>query len=131
MHHLNQQDLDEKLRRPHIKRYKKELALALQNPGLPEAHRRLLEARVAAAGRPKVYRASDPSPPGGRPTGPLPKDPPPPEVFDFEFTIEGLSQVPRSRLMRFAHRHQLGVQPASTKAQVVQAILKHDKETHG
>ena len=131
MHHLSQQDLDEKLRRPHVKRYKTELASGLLNPALSEGHRRLLERRMALAGKPRVYRASDSSPPGGRPTGPLPKDPPKPEVYDFMFTLEGLSPVPRSKLMRFAHQLQLGVRPASTKAQVVQAILKNHKETNG
>ena len=126
MHHLSQQDIDPKVRRPHQIRWKRELAMSLQSPGLPEAHRQLLTERLARIGKPKLYRSNDPAPPGALDPGPIVKAVLP-ENFDFDLTRESLSQVSLSRLRRYAEATQLGVALTSTKAQVIHAIVTKEK----
>lgn len=123
MIHLTQQDIDPKLRRPHVKRYKVELAVALQNPGLPDAQRDFLQERLANVGKPRVYRANSPAPPGAVDPGPLPKDLLPLPHFDSAPSREVLSELRTSTLLRYAEANNLDVTTASTKAQVIQAIL--------
>lgn len=127
MHHLSQQDIEPKVRRPHQIRWKRELALALQSPGLPEPQRRLLQERLANVGKPKTYRATDPPPPGALDPGPI-KKAPLPDTFDFDLDRESLSQVPLSKLRKYVELHQIGLDPASTKAQVIHAIIDQTKE---
>ena len=127
MHHLSQQDIDPKLRRLHQTRWKRELAMALQSPGLPDAQRALLQERLARVGQPRLYRPNDPAPPGALDPGPIQRERPP-EIFDFDLSRPSLTQVSLSRLRRFAKSRNLGVDPTSTKAQVIQAIIDQPKE---
>lgn len=120
MRHLSQQDLDPKLRRPHLAKWKRELAVILQNPGLPAPQRSLIQERLARLGQPKVYRASDPAPPGALDPGPIRKTAPIPAP-----TIsprDDLSQLPKSRLVAYAKANRINLLPHSTKAQVIEAI---------
>lgn len=101
--------------------------MALQSPGLPDAQRRRLQDQLARVGKPKVYRADDPAPPGALDPGPIEKSRPP-ETFDFELSREALTQVPLPKLRRFAEFCNIGLDPASTKAQVIHAIIQQNKE---
>lgn len=126
MYHLSQQDIDPKLRRPHQVRWKRELAMALQSPGLPDDQRQLLQDRLVRVGKPKLYRFNDPAPPGALDPGPI-KRVIELETFNFDLTRESLSQVSLTRLRRYAESRQLGLDASSTKAQVIQAIVTKEK----
>lgn len=125
MQHLSQQQIDMKLRRPHLQRWKKELTTALRNPALPADHRSDLRDKLSNLGKPKVYRMDGPVPLDAVDPGPMPQPEP---DFDFEFTMESMAKVPRGVLLRFAEKHNLDLEDARTKAQVIKAILKHKEQ---
>jgi len=126
--HIGQQGIDPKLRRPCLQRWRQELRIALQNPALPPEQRKLLEERLARAGQPKIYRASDPAPPGAIDPGPLPRSSPPVQVEIGDLSYEALAQKHKVVLLAYAAANDIELEPASTKAQVIQAILAQTKE---
>lgn len=83
---------------------------------------------MARAGEPKIYRASDPAPPGAIESGPMPKQSLPKRVELEEFSYEALAQKPKVMLLAYAASNDIELEPASTKAQVIQAILAQTKE---
>jgi len=122
MQHLSQQQIDMKVRRPHLQRWKKEMTTALRNPALPAEHRADLRLKLKKLGKPKTYRADGPVPLDAIDPGPMPK-PEPNFDFDFEITVESLAKTPRGVLLRFAEKNKLDLETAHTKAQVIEAIL--------
>lgn len=121
MRHIRQQDIDPKLRRPHLKRLRTELTTVLQSPGLPAEQRRLLHERLTRLGKPKIYRADNPHPAGAVDGGPMPREP---EEITLTLDRESLAQTRKVTLLAYAAGHNIGVEPGSTKAQIVQAILQ-------
>lgn|GEM_PF-1629494 len=124
MKHIAQQSIDSKIRRPCLQRWRQELRTALQNPALPPEQRKLLEERLARAGQPRIYRADDPAPPGAIDSGPMPTKPRTPKPVELvEFSYESLAQKPKVMLLAYAAANDIELEPACTKAQVIQAIL--------
>ncbi len=118
MHHLSQQDLEPKVRRPHLARHRKQLAEYLRNPGLSGDQRALMQERLSSIGKPRVYRSGDPAPVGASDPGPIPKRTLVGEITDF--SREHLASLPMSRLVEAAKG--FGFDLMSTKAQYVAAL---------
>ncbi len=118
MHHLTQQDIDPKLRRPHVARYKRQLAETLHNPAVGDAHRRVVLERLSHIHEGRRYRVGDPPPPGALDPGPVASKS---HLSIDQLSIEELQKIPTWGLR--AHGKARGIDLAGlTKAQMIEAL---------
>lgn len=128
MKHVSQQMISMELRRPYLKRRRRQLQRQMRHPGLDPEARRRIEREIHNLGDPKVYSADDPPPPGAMFPGPMPAaeiDIPP------DSSIEQLSAIPHTRLYLYALKRDLDVHPGNTKIQVAKAVLDHLRGEEG
>lgn len=125
MHRISQQHVDLKVRKPFLSEWKKELIAILRNPMLPDNLRASYQERLDNLGSSKVYRLDDPISPGALDPGPIPKTE---ETLVFALDQDSLSRVPRSILIRFAKQRGRAIDPRSTKAQVIEALISSNTQ---
>jgi hypothetical protein len=123
MHHLSQQHIELKVRRPHLVRYKAQLVAALRDPGLSEAQVQRVRNTLAGLGKPKIYSAEAVSPRGAVNPGPIPKRSLQARVEIHSFDREYLFGLPASTLALYAKQQGLEVKASDPKATLVAAIL--------
>jgi len=123
MHHLSQQHIDMKVRRPHLARFKKQLIESLRDPGLSAEQVQMIRSRLERLGKPKEYREGT-TPPGGLNPGPIPKRPSKEIAVEIgTFTNDYLFGLPHSTLARYCKQEGLEVRMTDPKATLVAAIL--------
>lgn len=125
MRHLRQSDIDLKLRRPHLTRWKQELAAAVAHPGTPPEHREYAARRLRGLGRPRIYSEDDPAPLGAIRIEAPTEAPVASQVVLNSFDTTSLMQTQRSTLLAWAAQQGLEIEPTATKAVIVQAIQEN------
>jgi len=125
MHHLSQQHIDMKVRRPYLVRYKAQLVEALRDPGLSEAQVGRVRNSLTRLGKPKIYSAEAISPRGAVNPGPIPKRSLQARVEIHSFDREYLFGLPASTLALYAKQERLEIKASDPKATLVAAILQN------
>jgi hypothetical protein len=93
------------------KEYRRQLRLSLSNPGLTVAQKRDIQQKIAQVGKPRVYAADSPPPPGA-----IMLPAPVPSHTEGELT-----EMKKAELVALAE--ELGLPTSGTKTALVERIL--------